>query len=261
MFQSTPFTVLHIPHHSTVIPSDIRPTLLLTDVELALEILTMTDHDTADLFNLGVDARRIIHPVSRLVLDPERFVDDSQEVMASRGVGVIYTQTSTQKALRVVPSADVRQQLIERYYIPHHTTLTNAVDESLVEHGFCLLIDCPSFPAHPLWFDLDQSPARPQICIGTDEFHTPQGLLEFVGHQFQAQGFSVKVNQPYSGTIVPSKHYRVTGSVWSLMIEINRAVYMDEQSGQQLTGFSHFANQLQTILRDVQEYIASRWRR
>jgi hypothetical protein len=33
-------------------------------------------------------------PVPRLVVDPERFADDSLELMAERGMGVIYTKTA-----------------------------------------------------------------------------------------------------------------------------------------------------------------------
>jgi hypothetical protein len=41
-----------------------------------------------------------VFPVSRLVVDPERFVDDATEPMAACGMGVIYTQTSQRMPLR-----------------------------------------------------------------------------------------------------------------------------------------------------------------
>jgi hypothetical protein len=41
--------VVHIPHSSTVIPADARAKLLLSDQELALELLRMTDHLTDEL--------------------------------------------------------------------------------------------------------------------------------------------------------------------------------------------------------------------
>ena len=50
----------------------------------------MTDH----LFDVpGVTAVRF--PVTRLVLDPERFGSNDEEVMAARGMGVIYTRLAT----------------------------------------------------------------------------------------------------------------------------------------------------------------------
>lgn len=257
MPQQIPFTVLHIPHDSIVIPADIRSKFLLSDRELEREILAMTDHYTTELFDFGSDAQRIIFPVSRLVLDPERFLDDTQEIMASRGFGVIYTKTSTSTPLRYLPSLSQRQELVNRYYIPHHAALTSAVDSALAEYGSCLLIDCHSFPSHPLPFELDQSPDRPQICIGTDVMHTPNWLAECASNLFRERGFSVLLNQPYSGTMVPSKHYQVTQSVYSIMVEVNRNLYMDEVTGQRLGTFNQVSSQLQSVLREICKQVST----
>ena len=55
---------------------------MLGDDALAHELLVMTDRYTDELFALpGEEAATVAHPVSRLVCDPERFDDDSQEVM------------------------------------------------------------------------------------------------------------------------------------------------------------------------------------
>jgi len=55
----------------------------------------MTDAFTDDLFVPDfVGAQTIIFPMSRLVLDPERFLNDDDEIMSALGMGVIYTRTS-----------------------------------------------------------------------------------------------------------------------------------------------------------------------
>lgn len=99
-----PFALFHIPHAGTCIPQDVRETILLDDVELQLELLRMTDWFTDDLFDL-TDERvlRVVFPYSRLVSDPERFADDQHEVMSRRGMGAIYTRTSSAQPLREVP--------------------------------------------------------------------------------------------------------------------------------------------------------------
>ena len=81
-----PAVVIHIPHSSTVIPPEYRDQLVLSDDDLAAELVRMTDAYTDELFALASDtATTIQFPVSRLVLDPERFEDDQQESNLSVG--------------------------------------------------------------------------------------------------------------------------------------------------------------------------------
>lgn len=69
-----PTWIIHLPHASTVIPAAARPDMLLSDNELAEEVLRMTDHLTDELVAAALPAApRVIFPVSRLVVDPERF--------------------------------------------------------------------------------------------------------------------------------------------------------------------------------------------
>jgi N-formylglutamate amidohydrolase len=79
--------VLHIPHSSKAIPSEIRYQFLLSDDELSNELNRMTDAFTDDLFStkISIIKHTIVYPVSRLVVDPERFIDDDKEVMSKKG--------------------------------------------------------------------------------------------------------------------------------------------------------------------------------
>ena len=74
--------VLHQPHASTIIPEDLRDDFLLSDEELLDELNCITDHATDQIFQQAFpEAKAIVFPVSRLVVDPERFSEDSQELM------------------------------------------------------------------------------------------------------------------------------------------------------------------------------------
>ncbi len=204
-----PPTVIHIPHSSATIPQAERPALVLVDSDLHRELLVMTDWYTDILFSLPIGtASTLRYPVSRLVVDPERFVDDAREPMAEKGMGVIYTRTSAGTPLRKVPTEEERGRLISTYYEPHHRMLTDMTSRSLSANGRCLIIDGHSFRSSPLSHEPDQSPNRPQICIGTNEFHTPPRLVSFAHDCFRKSGFTVDVDRPFSGALVPLKHYR-----------------------------------------------------
>ena len=44
-------------------------------------------------------------------------------------------------------------------------------------NNHCLIIDGHSFPALPLPYELNQTAFRPDFCLGTDDFHTPEELV------------------------------------------------------------------------------------
>ena len=243
-----PHGVLHIPHSSGEIPRDLRSRFLVSDTVLHRELLQMTDWYTDELFALPAsEAVAVRFPFSRLVLDPERFLNDKLEVMASHGMGLIYTRLSDGRPLRSAPTPEERQVLIARFYDPHHEALTTAVRAALAEHDCCLVVDCHSFPSQPLPCDLNQDADRPDICIGTDAFHTPGWLLQVGAERFAAAGLTVAVDRPYSGALVPIEFFGRQCQVFAIMIEINRRLYMHEDSGDKRQAFGEIAG----IVRDV----------
>jgi len=227
---AAPPVVLHIPHASTYIPPDVCASLLLTDAELADELLRLTDHFTDELFGGAVPgATEVVYQVSRLVADPERFEDDAREPAAAQGIGVIYMRGSRGQRLRNALTAQAREEMLERFYRPHHRRLAAAVDRQLARCGRCIVIDCHSFPREPL--PTERSGARPDICIGTDFLHTPAALRDAALRSFRAEGFRVLVDQPFAGGLLPARHHGRDARVGALMIEVGRWLYMDEACG------------------------------
>ena len=213
--------ILHIPHASTRIPAEERAAFVLPALEEELRILT--DRYTDELFAGRFDS--VCFPVSRLVCDPERFRDDRDEPMAAVGMGAVYTHASTGAVLRTLDKQQ-RERILQTYYDPHHARLTAAVQEKLDRYGRCLLMDCHSFSPTPLPHEPDQAPLRPDFCIGTDAFHTPIGLRDAAVRFLQSHGYSVSLNRPFSGTIVPLPFLCREERVHSLMIEVNRRLYL-----------------------------------
>jgi len=113
------------------------------------------------------------------------------------------------------------------------------------------VLDAHSFPSHPLPYERDQRPDRPDICLGSDDFHTPPALLSLAHAAFTAAGFSVQINAPFSGALVPSKHYRRDARVAALMIEVRRDLYMHEDTGERRSDFASFGRRLQQLLQEL----------
>ncbi len=240
------WAVLHLPHDAPDIPADVREQFLLDDRELGREVLGMTDHHTADLFGARHAAGRVTRaPVSRLVVDVERFEDDAQEPMAVAGMGAVYTHTSSGRLLRRPLGPSEREALLERWYRPHHRRLEQLVEDALRQHGRAVVLDAHSFPSKPLPYERAASADRPEICIGTDPFHTPAGLRAALVSAFAALGFRVSVDTPFSGALVPARYYRRDPRVQSVMVEVNRRLYLDEATGLPAEDFAAVAATVQ----------------
>lgn len=244
--------VLHVPHSSRFIPERERSSLALDEAELDRELLAVTDAFTDELFPLpGGGSVRAVYPVSRLVCDPERFIDDDAEPMSRKGMGVVYTRTSDGKQLRVPLEAVERRRCIAAWYQPHHEALEHAVDGFLEKRGRVLVVDCHSFPSLPLPFENDQRPDRPQICIGTDPFHTTPGVAAAALAAARAEGWSVEENRPFAGSLVPARFFRKDRRVLAVMIEVRRDLYLSEADGRKTSGFTGTRDSLGRMLERI----------
>ena len=63
--------------------------------------------------------------------------------------------------------------------------------------------------------------------------------------------FVVNINHPFSGAVVPLAFYKKNPGVMSVMIEINRKLYMNEETGEINSGFTNTRN----VIRRALEFI------
>ncbi len=221
----------HVPHSSTAMPGMLRWTVNLDDDELANELLRVTDHYTDDLFDSlsYVGGVMFVNRLSRLVFDPERFRNDKDEIMSKQGAGAVYLSSSTGGKLR--DDDFDREELLVSYFDPYAKEMSRATSVMLERFNQCLIVDCHSFPSVPLSWELNQKGSRPEICIGTDAFHTPLALVDTLMNYMKENGVEAEVDRPFNGTYVPLGYYKKDPRVQSLMIEVRRDIYMDELTG------------------------------
>lgn len=220
--------ILHIPHSSTDIP--LSEGFVQYKQKIKQEIIKLTDWYTDDLFDSDID-ERIIAPFSRVFCDVERFADDELELMSKVGMGVLYERFDSDEPLRIV-TPKIRERILSEYYWKHHDQLTAAVDNQLTSENCSLIVDCHSFPSTPLLKAVNQEKNTPDFNIGTDEFHTPQKYIDASIDFFESKGYTLGIDWPYSGSIVPMKYYQKDKRVNSIMLEINRKLYLNEPSNE-----------------------------
>ncbi|MET9575324.1 N-formylglutamate amidohydrolase [Streptomyces massasporeus] len=221
--------ILHVPHAAREIPRSVRAGIALGDEELARELDHITDAHTDRIAEVaaglaGVTPWRFVNRLSRLVVDPERFPDEREEMLAV-GMGAVYTRTTHGDALRS-EGVDAGP-LVERYFLPYARAMTEAVADRLAATGRAVIIDVHSYPSRRLPYELHGEGPRPAVCLGTDSFHTPPALLDAAREAFG----ETELDTPFSGTYVPLEFYGKRPEVSALMVEIRRDTYMTEPGG------------------------------
>lgn len=139
---------------------------------------------------------------------------------------------------------------ITEFYEPYHTALGGLVAETTARFGFAFLIDCHSMPS---------ASNVPDVVIG-DRFGvaaTP-GLTRRAEQAFANQGFSVGRNAPYAGGFTTQRHGRRNGPVQALQVEINRALYLDEERIKRLSDFAAVAARISAAIGELASFSVSK---
>jgi len=113
--------------------------------------------------------------------------------------------------------ADTR---LSRLYKPYHQALADLMEETRIQFGVAVLIDCHSMPS---------ALSVPDIVLG-DRYGASAGpqLTARAEAAFAREGFSVMRNTPYAGGHTTTLYGRVAENCHALQIEVNRALYLDE---------------------------------
>jgi N-formylglutamate amidohydrolase len=241
--------LLHIPHSSTFLPS--LEGFLVEPERLESELVKLTDWHTDELY-AHPEAVMVKAEFSRLFCDVERFSSDAREPMARVGMGMCYETFDDGRRMREV-SAELRHHLYERYYRPHHQRLTAEVERQLQQWGCALIVDGHSFASTPFFRDRDQRKPRPDFNLGTSAYHTPPALVEAAVEYLQAEGYRVGVDWPYSGTMIPEAFFEKEVAVHSIMIEINRDLYLNSGTSERSAGFDSCRRVVQGLLEVLME--------
>jgi len=222
--------ILHVPHASRTIPAAIRSSLTVTDDQLTAELDEITDAHTDVIAQHAAESVALRpwtlrNDLSRLVIDPERFPDEREE-LNTVGRGAVYTRTCNGAVLRR-DDDNTRTALFDTYFHPYAAAMSDLVADRIAATGSAVIIDVHSYPTLPSGYELHPDGSRPALCIGTDPHHTPQWLVEAAHAAFSPLA-DIDINTPFAGTYVPLDRYATDPRVYSMMIELRRDQYLTQ---------------------------------
>ncbi len=231
--------LLHIPHSSTSFPSDSTFTFKDLDEEEKLLIDYYTDKLFIPLKQIGISP--YIFPYCRLFCDVERLANDPLE---DKGLGISYhrrvnNDKSEERFFSTLTEAF-------HYYADFHAHVAKKIVEAS-QIGKTILIDCHSFSARPNL--LNSNPPDIDICIGynDDETKPHDNVIEHIVTHFMGCGYHVGINIPFSN----SKTFAVPVNYHSVMIEVNKKLYMNELTLQKTVGFRKMKSEILALYEEL----------
>ena len=215
--------LLHIPHDSLRVPKFFYKGLTISKEQFRKYNLLMSDLGVSYLTK-DLKGKRIKAKYSRLFLDVERFKDDEKEIMAKYGEGAVYNNTYDGKIFHIHDNNYKNKVL--KYYDRYHHKLDKAAKNLLKKDNDLLILDIHSFSDKMADSFFDGN--YPDICIGVEEDYYNEEILNSLINKIESLNYSYKINYPYKGSLVPNciLNKKVKGNVVSIMIEINKRIYL-----------------------------------
>lgn len=217
--------IIHIPHSSRVLNDYVE----LKNEKENLDCLT--DDYVVELFNYP-EHTKIIFPCSRLVCDVERFRQD--DPMESFGQGVIYRFDCFGNKIK----RNISDKETYKLYDEHHKELNQSINFALSLFDKVVLVDAHTYTPNNY--------TGPDICIGTDFYHTPLDLIQNINNIIDYNDLTSELDFPYKGTLVPNHLYGKNDNFHSIMIEVNKKSVEREKD--------KMKDVIYTILKEIEKY-------
>lgn len=211
----------------------------------------------------------------RCYVDPNRSEDDiDQRLLDGRWPGGI---RATEKSRlghgliwRLCPpdvpiysgklTVEAVQGRIHGYYRPYHRALDYALRRLHERFGAVYHVNCHSMPAvsAPLVAGRDGGRRRADFVLGDRDGATcAPGFTALVRETLEAMGYAVAINDPYKGVELVRAHSDPAAGRHSLQVEVNRALYMDEDSFEKTGNFAALKADLDTLIAAIRDYAAA----
>ncbi len=254
--------VLSSPHSGTYFPTEFLENCALSVDELrtsedsyVTEIVKKASDAGIPLLSMNIPRTFIDVNRDKIEFDEKMFFDApvSQSTSDNRrcrvGLGIIH---------RVVyPNKNIYDGLLSykegmnriRYvYDAYHKRLKQLVDKCVRKFGFCLLIDCHSMPSMICNIMNEEKSLDFCLCTLFDE-SCPTQMSEFLSRSLEARNYKVEFNRPYAGAYIAFNYCQPRKNIYTLQLEINRSIYMNEINREKSADFQHISNNVsQSIL-------------
>jgi N-formylglutamate deformylase len=268
---STPL-VLDSPHSGTDYPQDFDHVCDLATLRRAEDTHVEKLYSFASALGVAwveahfprsyLDANRNVTEIDPTMLSgawPDELGEQDAAVQSKLrlGKGLIWRMTDDGFPLynRSLSVAEV-QLRIANCWQPYHAAVGSAIDAAHARHGYSIHINCHSMPAISSSHATDfPGLVHADFVIGNrDNTTSSEDLVLFIQEQLVHHGYSVELNHPYKGVELVRRYGKPEQHRHSVQLEINRKLYMDENTLEMHVGFDALQGHLRGVVQQLLTY-------
>lgn len=162
-----------------------------------------------------------------------------------------------------LPVAAIARRIV-RCYQPYHLQVATVIDDLATRFGAVWHINCHSMPsaqgtlAGSKGNSRNGAIDRPDFVLGDRDGTTcERGFRDFLQETLTGFGYRVSINDPYKGVELVRRYADPANGRHSLQLEINRRLYMNEETLERHEGFERLHHDLAELSRNIAAYAAA----
>jgi len=255
---------ISVPHSGESIPQEVTWLQGLNEVTLMRDVDRFVDRLYAPVIDeLGLYS--ITTPWHRYFADLNRSPDDIDQdsvvgapsPSGTHTTGLHWVKTTQGESLMRKPIfMELHNSLVEKYFKPFHQQIRSAYKKFSAAPGKNVYhLDAHSMPSKGTKAHRDPGENRAEIVISDqDGTSCSEFYKELVINAYKSAGFEVAYNWPYKGGKITQTYGRPQLGQQTIQVEMNRKLYMDENSKQWLNEKAlSVQNQLRKAIRLIFE--------
>ena len=233
---------LSIPHSGERVPTEAKwlqglpEPIVMCDIDRYVDRLYQPVVDELKVTCVKTQWHRYVIDLNRLPEDVDAdSVQGSKNPSGKFTTGLHWVKTTRGNVLMKEPMTQaLHQQLVTRYFEPFHSDVRDTF-EFFREHGAQKIyhVDAHSMPSKGTSAHKDPGETRADIVVSDQEGKSCETWFrDLVVDAYKSTGLGVKLNWPYVGGRVTQTYGKPDLGQNTIQVEINRALYMDEETKQ-----------------------------
>jgi N-formylglutamate deformylase len=153
---------------------------------------------------------------------------------------------------RKLSAAEVRSR-IDRCWRPYHAAVAEAIEKAHARHGYSIHLNCHSMPAVSASHATDYPGLEhADFVIGDRDGSTAApALSQRICDVLRGFGYEVEYNHPYKGVELVRRYGDPASHRHSIQVEVNRKLYMDEETLAPNAGFETLRGHLRQLVQHL----------